>query len=528
MTLQQNELDHLLDQPFGSLPQLVAFHAAHRPRHTALILDDRTVDYAGLKAGMDRVAATLQQGGLKPGDALAVCAGTAIEYLFAFLGALRAGVAVAPLAPSTTAENLDAMLANSGARLLLRDREVATERWPVQAHHGLACVALDDAPEAGTAWSAWLAKEGSTPAPVAPEPDWPFNIIYSSGTTGVPKGIVQSWAMRWAHIRRAQRNGYGAGTISLVSTPLYSNTTLVAVVPTLALGSTLVLMRKFDAAKYLKLAERHRATHTMLVPVQYQRLMRCPDFDATDLHTLQNKFCTSSPFSAELKGEVLRRWPGRLIEYYGLTEGGLRCELHCHEFPNKLHTVGRPPADAIIRFIDDQGRELPPGVDGEIVGHSQGMMTGYYGLPEKTRAAEWFDAEGRRYIRSGDVGHMDEDGFIVLGDRKKDMIISGGFNIYPTDIEQALMRHPDVAECAVIGVPSERWGETPVAFVVPRKGTGPDAGKLKDWLNARVGKTQRVAELRFIARLPRSGIGKVLKRELRKTWDDTAKAGAGH
>lgn len=524
----ENELEHLLGQPFGSLPELVAYHAAHQPGHPALILDDRTVDYAHLKAGMDRVAATLQRDGLKPGDAMAVCAGTAIEYVFAFLGALRAGVAVAPLAPSTTAENLDAMLANCGARLLLRDHEVATTRWPVQARDGLTCIALDDAPEAGKAWSTWLAKEGVAPAPIAPQPDWPFNIIYSSGTTGVPKGIVQSWSMRWAHIRRARRNGYGADTISLASTPLYSNTTLVAVIPTLALGGTLVLMRKFDAAKYLKLAERHRATHTMLVPVQYQRLMRCPDFDAADLHTLTNRFCTSSPFSAELKAEVLSRWPGRLIEYYGLTEGGLRCELHCHEFPNKLHTVGRPPADAIIKFIDDNGHEQPPGVDGEIVGHSQGMMTGYYGLPEKTRAAEWFDAEGRRYIRSGDVGHMDEDGFVVLGDRKKDMIISGGFNIYPTDIEQVLMRNADVSECAVIGVPSERWGETPVAFVVHKPDAQAQADDLKEWLNARVGKTQRVAELRFVDRLPRSGIGKVLKRELRKTWDETVRRSAEH
>lgn len=517
------DIDRLLSQPFGSLPELIARQAAHQPRHTALILEDRRLDYAALCAGMDRVAASLQRDGLVPGDVVAICAGTSVEYLLAYLGALRAGVAVAPLAPSATAEHLSAMLDNCGAHLVLRDREVAAQ-WPLHAGAALRCVALDDAPEAGQAWSQWLASGDAAPAPIAPEPDWPFNVIYSSGTTGVPKGIVQSWAMRWAHVRRAISNGYGPDAVSLCATPLYSNTTLVAALPTLGLGGTLVLMRKFDAAHYLELAQQHGASHTMLVPVQYQRLMACPAFDGSNLSRLRHKFCTSAPFSAKLKAEVLRSWPGRLIEYYGLTEGGVRCELHCHDFPTKLHTVGRPGEGADIRFIDEQGRELPRGEQGEIVGRSAGMMSGYYRLPEKTAEAEWFDAQGQRFIRSGDVGRMDEDGFIVLGDRKKDMIITGGFNVYPSDIEGVLQQHPEVAECAVVGVPSEQWGETPVAYVVPRPGTQPVSGELRDWLNARVGKTQRVADLRVVERLPRSEIGKVLKRQLREQYLQAAPA----
>ncbi len=511
------DIEHLLAQPFGSLPELIERQAAHRPGHTALVLEGQRLDYAALRAGMDRVARSLQRDGMQPGDVVAICAGTSVEYVLAYLGALRAGVAVAPLAPSATAEHLSAMLDNCGARLVLRDREVAAQ-WPLHAGAAPRCVALDGAPEAGEPWSQWLAQGDGAPAPITPVPDWPFNVIYSSGTTGVPKGIVQSWAMRWAHVRRAVTNGYGPDAVSLCATPLYSNTTLVAALPTLALGGTLVLMRKFDATRYLALAQRHDATHTMLVPVQYQRLMACPDFDRTDLSRLQHKFCTSAPFSAALKAEVLRRWPGRLIEYYGMTEGGVRCELHCHDFPHKLHTVGRPGEGADIRFIDEQGRELPAGEQGEIVGRSAGMMSGYYRLPEKTREAEWFDAEGRRYIRSGDVGRLDADGFIVLGDRKKDMIITGGFNVYPSDIEAVLCQHPQVAECAVVGVPSEQWGETPVAYVVGRSGSQPTAEELREWLNTRVGKTQRVADLRLVERLPRSEIGKVLKRTLREQY----------
>jgi acyl-CoA synthetase (AMP-forming)/AMP-acid ligase II len=143
------------------------------------------------------------------------------------------------------------------------------------------------------------------------------------------------------------------------------------------------------------------------------------------------------------------------------------------------------------------------------------MMTGYHNQPGKTREAEWFDAQGRRFIRTGDVGRFDEDGFLVLMDRRKDMIISGGFNIYPSDLEAELRQHPAVADVAVVGVASEQWGETPVAFVVRRAGHDDAADAVRHWMNERVGKTQRLADLRFVDELPRSAIGKVLKRELR-------------
>ncbi|MFA5664199.1 class I adenylate-forming enzyme family protein [Castellaniella sp.] len=512
----QAEKELLRNLGFAAITDLIGHHARVRPGHPALILDDRRVSYAELHDTMGRAACSLQRAGLHAGDVVAVCAGTSIEYLQAFLGALQAGLMVAPLAPSASAAQLDGMLANSGARLLLRDADV-TAAWAPAAD--AQCVALDDSAMAGVAWSAWLSEPGSGPEPFVPGPQSPFNLIYSSGTTGAPKGIVQSWLMRWMQVLRAIRNGYDQRAVSLCATPLYSNTTLVAVMPTLALGGTVVLMHKFDAGHYLQLVERHRATHAMLVPVQYRRLLAHPAFDHTDLGSLQYKFCTSAPFSAALKAEVLRRWPGQLVEYYGLTEGGVSSELRCHEHPDKLHTVGRPAQAADIRFIDEQGRERPSGSQGEMVGRSRLMMTEYYNMPGKTQEIEWFDEAGRRFIRSGDVGRLDEDGFIILGDRVKDMIISGGFNIYPVDIEAVLCAHPLVQDCTVVGVPSERWGETPVAFVVARAGAAaPDTAQIRDWLNSRVGKVQRVADVCLVDSLPRSEIGKVLKRELRMAY----------
>jgi acyl-CoA synthetase (AMP-forming)/AMP-acid ligase II len=312
------------------------------------------------------------------------------------------------------------------------------------------------------------------------------------------------------------RYEYGPQTVTLLSTPLYSNTTLVVFFPTIAFGGCVVLMPKFDAAAYLQLAQQHRVTHTMLVPVQYQRLMARPDFDAHDLSSFRFKFSTSAPFGAALKADVLARWPGGLIEFYGMTEGGGTCILEAHLHPGKLHTVGQPAAGSDIRLIDEAGREVAAGEAGEVVGHSAGMMVGYHGQPQKTREAEWFDAAGKRFIRTGDVGRFDADGFLTLFDRKKDMVISGGFNIYPSDLETVLRGHAAVADAAVIGVPSEQWGETPVAFVVRRSGDATSADALLQWANAQLGKTQRLASVRFIDELPRSAIGKILKRELRE------------
>jgi acyl-CoA synthetase (AMP-forming)/AMP-acid ligase II len=497
----------LFDIPFDTLSNRVALRAREAPAHPALIQGERRVTYAGLDRLMDRVAAAMQRDDVAPRQVVAAIAGNSIEYIALYCGALRAGVAVAPLPVGATAEQLRMMIADSGARLLFLDAAGA-ER--VGAGELPRTIALDE-----ESFAAWLAPEGARPSPIDVQPDWPFNIIYSSGTTGTPKGIVQPHGMRWAHMQRGERQMYRADTVTLVAVPIYSNTSLVSIFSTLGLGGTLVLMAKFDAGEWLRLAARHRVTHAMLVPVMIQRILAHADFDRTDLSAMQAKFSTGSQFPAQLKAEVLKRWPGRMTDMYGLTEGGLSCALDCTAFPDKLHTIGKPAPDADLRFIDEQGREVARGELGELVGHSAGMMTGYFNQPQKTSDAEWRDATGKRFIRSGDVGRMDADGFVTLLDRRKDMIISGGFNLYPVDLENVLRGHPDVRDVSVIGVPSAEWGETPVAFVVA---PGADAKMLKDWANERLGRMQRLHDVRLIDELPRNAPGKILKRELRERY----------
>jgi long-chain acyl-CoA synthetase len=488
--------------PFRAIPDLIRENARARPAQLALRQGAARVSWGELDAQVDRIASRLQREGLQPTQSIAIAGANSIPYLLLFLGGLRAGLAVAPLPTGATAEQLAGMVRDSGARLFFADAQVPD--LAIEAPR-IALQQLHD----------WLGADDTPPRPVEIQPDWPFNIIYSSGTTGTPKGIVQPHAMRWAHVARGENHGYGPDAVAMVATSLCSNTTLVSVFPCLAKGGAVVMTEgRFDAAAYLALAEDARATNAMLVPVQYQRLMALPDFDRYDLSSFRMKFCTSAPFAAKLKAQVLARWPGGLVEYYGMTEGGGTCILEAHNFPDKLHTVGKPAEGHDIRLIDEDGRELPPGEIGEVVGRSASMMTGYQNQAGKTREAEWYDAQGNRFIRTGDVGRFDADGFLTLMDRRKDMVISGGFNIYPSDLEALLRQHPAVADVAVVGVPSQEWGESPVAFVVPGEGA-PPPDSLRAWANERLGKTQRLADLRYLAELPRSDIGKVLKRQLR-------------
>ena len=510
----------ILGREFGVVAELIRTHAALRPASAALLQEGRRLDYGALDALIDRVAAALQRDGVQPCATIAICAANSIEYAVVFLGALRTGVAVVPLSPSSSAASLANMVADARVSHLFLDAAAAQTLAPTKDAIAARRIMLDASGGDG-ALGEWLMATGARPNPVVIQPDWPFNIIYSSGTTGTPKGIVQPHAMRWAHVQRGPVYGYAPDAVTLLSTPLYSNTTLVSFFPTLATGGAVLLMEKFDAGRYLALAQRYRVTHTMLVPVQYQRLMAQPDFDRHDLSSYRMKLSTSAPFAATLKAEIMRRWPGALVEYYGMTEGGGTCVLSASEHPDKLHTVGLPAPGHDLRLIDEHGREVAPGEAGEVVGHSGGMMTGYHRQPEQTADAEWFDATGKRFIRTGDIGRFDADGFLILIDRKKDMIISGGFNVYPSDLESVVRRHADVADVAVVGVPSKRWGETPVAFVVLRDGAAATGEEILRWANARVGKMERLAEVAMIESLPRSPIGKVIKRELRDLHADT-------
>ncbi|MDJ0978234.1 MAG: AMP-binding protein [Erythrobacter sp.] len=509
----RDQIVEALEQPFGSFPDILTGWARAQPDAIALIDDHRAVAWAELIGLVERIAARLVETGLERGQSVAILGYSSVEYALVFLAAVRAGGVAAPLTTSASPGQLEGMAKDSGARHLFIDAAKAAELGP-DFMADLIRVPLEEI-------EGWMAPPGSRAPAIAPDRSDPFNIIYSSGTTGIPKGIVHSHLMRWRQFGATALSYLSAQlpVRSLASTPLYSNTTMVAFLPPLLAGGTVRIMGKFDCARWLEHAQNDRTTITMLVPVQYQRLMDFPEIGSFDLSALTLKYCTSAPFSAELKRQVLDRIPGGLIEIYSMTEGGVVCLLACHEFPDKLHTVGRPAPGSEMKVLDDQDREVPAGTPGNLIGRSQTMMSGYKNRPDKTSEAQYVDAEGGVWMRMGDIGRVDKDGFVELVGRAKDMIISGGFNIYPSDLEAELEREEAVIEAAVVGVPSRQWGETPVGFVVLREGDG-DCEAILAEVNARLGKTQRLSALYAIDEMPRSHIGKLLKTELRAHLED--------
>jgi acyl-CoA synthetase (AMP-forming)/AMP-acid ligase II len=496
----------------GRLLHHLLRHGSERPQADALICGDTTVSWGELAERTLRLAGAIRVRCEAKVGRIAFVGDVGAELVITYLAAIAAGKCAVPL---QTSLRLDALAG------MLRDCEPEMVFAASAYRPAIAEVLAPAAMLVGIEDVDGLCRDAEPLGDAeAMPPDAPFNIIYSSGTTGRPKGIVQSHAMRY---RQAMRGVFGLGPAHtmLLATPLYSNTTLMPMLMALVNGGRVVMMPKFDAERYLDLAETLGATHTMLVPVQYRRILDTPGFARRDLSRFEVKQSTGAPLTAQDKRRIAEQWPGRMVEVYGLTEGGCTCMLDVTRHADKLHTVGKPAQGNDVRVIDEEGRDVPVGHRGEIIGRSAMMMSGYFRNPDATEAFYWRDRDGTVYHRTGDIGVFDEDGFLTLVDRKKDVIISGGFNVYASDLEDVLRKHPDVADAAVIGVPSARWGETPLGFVVVRSGAALSETTLVDWANGRLGKMQRISAIEFRDELPRSVVGKVLKQELRRPyWEE--------
>ena len=501
--------------PTKTIVEVVRDNAKAHPEKLALVCDGQTVSWGAFDQRINKIANLLLSLGVSKGDNIAIISPNSIPYAELFMGILRAGACVTPLSTMASPDALQKMLTDCGARAIFVAAQYLELVDGFIADLELARFAIDFDHPAFQPYGAAVDGASDSDPEIQIEMSDAFNLIYSSGTTGTPKGILHNHWMRSAQMDRVSPNGYDDNARTLLSTPLYSNTTIVSFLPTLYGGSTVYLMPKFDARGYLEIVQREKITHTMLVPVQYKRIMDVPDFDAFDLSSMQVKFSTSAPLRAEVKADVLARFPGKLLEYYGLTEGGGVTVLNSAEHPDKLHTVGQPAPGNEIRLIDETGAEVPKGTVGEICGRGPTMMAGYFGRDDLTADYIWRDAAGNVFFRSGDMGRFDEDGFLILSDRKKDMIISGGLNIYADDLELVLLADPDVTDAAVIGVPSDAWGETPYGLVVLREGATRSGDDICADANAKLGKSQRLSAVELREELPRSSIGKILKKELR-------------
>jgi acyl-CoA synthetase (AMP-forming)/AMP-acid ligase II len=504
--------------PGVTLPNLVALHGKWRGERTALIEGERRLTWRQFERETARAANGLNRLGLRAGDPVAVLMDNSLEMVILLFGILRHGAVAVPLNVSVSDDAVARMIEDADARAIFASqrhyRRIDDLRTQSAAVARAVRVALGGAGADWTEFNAWLS---------AQPPEWHLavgpgqvcNIIYSSGTTGSPKGIVHTHGsrMHWA-VDLALTLRYRADCVTLCSLGLFSNITWVAMLCTVLVGGTMVVMPAFDAAGAVELMARERVSHGTFVPLQLEKLLAVPNLERHDLSSLDAFMCCGSPLPIEIKREFPRRFDCLLIELYGLTEG-LCTVLAPEDFERKTESVGKPFLGTDLRIIGEDDHEVPPGQTGEIVGWSPLVMSGYHGNDAASSEATWTDGQQRRWLRTGDLGRLDADGFLYIVDRKKDMILSGAQNIYPADIEAVMRMHPGVADVAVVGVRSRQWGETPVAVVVAASHVPLEEQSLIEWTNARVGKQQRIRGVVFRADLPRNANGKVLKRDLR-------------
>ena len=508
-----------------TLGGLVQRHARYRGDHLAVVAPEGTADvrlsWRAFDARVDRTAHALAGLGVQRGDRVATLLGNSLDLVALFWACARMGAAFVPMSPLLNAPGIASLLADARPRVAVAPAarrellEAVAQQLGDAAPSLLFCdVATRHSVSRDRDFAALLdLAPASTYVPHARADDL-MTIMYTSGTTGVPKGIQHThfiramYATTMANAWRMTRESVVLHTGSLVF-----NGAMVTLLPAFMLGAAYIVHRAFDAAAFVDTVSRERVTHTMLVPSQIVAILDLPGLDAARLASLEMLVSLGAPLHREHRERLERVIPGRFHELYGLTEG-LVTILDRADATRKRGSVGVPPPFYDLRIVDDAGLELPPGQVGEIIGRAPITMPAYLGRDEETEAA----LRGG-WLHSGDLGYVDDDGFLFLVDRKKDMIDSGGVKVYPRDIEEVAARHPAVHEVAVFGIPDAKWGETPLAAVVLRKGAAASADDLRDFVNRNVAaQYQRVARVVIYDDFPRNAAGKILKRELRAAF----------
>lgn len=501
-------------------PEIIHDHGQNNSGGIALAQADQAVTWIEFARRSSQIANRLLESGCGKGDRVAIMGRNSIAYSEVMGGALTAGTAIVPLPTLVSIDTIKLILLDSSPRFLFLDEQYLESVGEVfkseEIPFDIELIGLDFDNENIMSYNHWSQDTSDSWLDVEIEASDIFGIMYSSGTTGVPKGILLDHGVRLDQAATMSIAGFNQHAVNIISTPLYTYGAISTWMPTIYGGGCNLLMEKFDALSFLSLIEKHHITHAMLVPAQYDRIMREPKFDSFDISSMKFWFGGSAPMSVGLKEKIVSRLPGEIFEFYSLTEGGVTTAFLPKYFPDKLASVGQPANGCVIKILDEQGHELPVGETGEIVGRSPIKMAGYLNREDLNRDIIWRDDEGFEYIRSGDNGRLDEDGFLYLGDRKKDMIISGGQNVYAADIEAILQENTNIHDAAVIGIPSQQWGETPLAIVTLEDDADVDSDELKGWVNSRLGKMQRVSAVEVWHELPINHLGKVQKNVLRQ------------
>jgi acyl-CoA synthetase (AMP-forming)/AMP-acid ligase II len=509
------------------LGEYFRLHAKWRGAKPALIAGGETLTWRQFNGRMNRVANMVHGAGLKVGDRAIVFMDNGADMAEILFGLIKAGVASAPLNLSVSDAAIAEMIRDSGARAVfaswaysVRLSKIIHEMGDEAPEILIAAGPNEEAQSDILVWSDYapLREAQSDAEPnVHVQPDTILNIIYSSGTTGQPKGIIHTQKSRldWAYDMAAALR-YDGQSRMLATIGLYSNITWVGMLSVLLRGGCLIVAERFDAASCWQTIAEQRITHIAMVPILYQRLVDHEAAHEVDTSHVRNLMSAGSPLRPELREALFDVFPCGITELYGLTEGVITT-LDPEDAQGRMASAGLPLPGSDLMILDARDKPCESGQSGEIVMASRFVMPGYLNRPDETEAARYVDKSGQHWLRTGDIGQLDAEGYLYVVDRKKDMILSGGQNIYPQDIEAVLARHDDVADVAVIGVPSRKWGETPLALVAARNGSS-DLSALKEWTNAQLGRQQRIADIKLVTAIPRNPNGKILKRQLREDF----------
>ncbi|MDH6213071.1 o-succinylbenzoate--CoA ligase [Streptomyces pseudovenezuelae] len=497
------------NEGLGSWP---ARRARKTPHRTALIHGATTLTYAELYDRTTRLAHALRARGIRRGDRVAYLGPNHPTYLETLFAAGTLGAVFVPLNTRLTGPEIAYQLADSGAKALVHG----------PSHTGLVAGLPGSTDvrtyiEVGAEYEELLTSAAAEPIDEPVAPDDTCVIMYTSGTTGRPKGAMLTHGnLTWNAVNVLVDTDLIADERALVCAPLFHTAGLnMLTLPVLLKGGTCVLVGAFDPAETLDLIQRHRITFMFGVPTMFDQVARHPHWPAADLSSLRILTCGGSPVPTPLIAAYQERGL-TFLQGYGMTEASPgTLFLDAEHAVSKAGSAGVPHFFSDVRVVRPDLVPVDIGETGEVVVRGPHVMPGYWGLPEET-AGSFMDG----WFRSGDAARIDEDGYVHIVDRIKDMIISGGENIYPAEIEDLLLAHPDIVECAVIGVPDEKWGEVPRAVVVPREGASLDMDEVLASLSGRLAKYKIPKSVVLADELPRTASGKLLKSRVRKRFGD--------
>jgi acyl-CoA synthetase (AMP-forming)/AMP-acid ligase II len=499
------------------ISRLLSHHARYRADFPALDFEGRSWNYAEFNSEVNRLANALLAAGLGKGDRFATVLPNSLELMAAYWAAAVSGLVIVPCSVLLQPGGLRTLLGDASARLVICSANqvdnlaAIRDDLPDLLDHGYILVD-GDAAEGFVPHAEFVAGAVDDDPGVLVEPDDVYNIMYSSGTTGLPKGIIHTHRIRSMYCTLfANAWRMSPESVCLHAGAIVFNGAMLDLMPWMFLGCRYVMHRSFDPEAVIADIERYRVTHVVMVPAQIIAILNSPEYSPGRLDSLQMIHNVGAPLHLRYKQIINEQLPDRFYELYGVTEGFMTV-LDRTESVRKAGSVGKPAFFNEISILDETGNPLPAGEVGEICGTGPMVMPGYHNRPDLTEKA--FHG---RWLRSGDLGYMDDDGYLFLVDRAKDMIISGGVNVYPRDIEEVVIRHPAVSEVAVFGVEDSKWGEVPVAAVTVSGKLRPD--ELVTWVNQRVdARFQRIADAVVMEEFPRNVAGKILKRELREQY----------